>query len=85
VTSGECRTHSSLVTRHSSLVIRHSSLVLHAPLALTAARWLRAQAVRPIRLESCGDPAATIAIYEALGFTITDHEVSYVRDLADGP
>ncbi len=54
---------------------------LHAPLALTAAHWLRAQAARPVRLESWGDSAATIAIYEALGFERVEHEVSYAREL----
>lgn len=54
---------------------------LHAPLALTAAHWLRAHSPRSIRLESWGDSAATISIYEALGFAIAEHEVSYVRDL----
>lgn len=54
---------------------------LHAPLALTAARWLRDQADRPVRLESWGDPEATIAVYELLGFDRVEHEVSYVREL----
>jgi len=54
---------------------------LHAPLALTAAHWLRAQGAQPIRLESWGDSAATIAIYEALGFEGVEHEVSYAREL----
>lgn len=56
---------------------------LHAPLALTAAHWLRAQGAQPIRLESWGDPAATIAIYETLGFERVEHEVSYARELGD--
>lgn len=54
---------------------------LHAPLALTAARWLRDRADRPVRLESWGDPEATIAVYESLGFDRVEHEVSYVREL----
>lgn len=54
---------------------------LHVPLALTAAHWLRQQGARPIRLESWGDAAATIALYEALGFAQAEHEVSYVREV----
>ncbi len=54
---------------------------LHAPLALTAAHWLRAQGAQPVRLESWGDSAATVAIYEALGFHQTGHELSYAREL----
>ena len=56
---------------------------LHAPLALTAAHWLLAQGAQPIRLESWGDSAATIAVYEALGFERVEHEVSYARELGD--
>ena len=56
---------------------------LHAPLALTAAHWLRAQGAQPVRLESWGDPAATIAVYETLGFVRVEHEVSYARELGD--
>ncbi len=54
---------------------------LHMPLALTAAHWLHGQGARPIRLESWGDTAETIAAYQALGFALADHEVSYVREL----
>ena len=50
-------------------------------MVLTAARWLTRQDQRPIRLESWGDPAGTVAIYESLGFELIEHEVSYVREL----
>jgi len=56
---------------------------LHAPLALTAAHWLRGQGARPIRLESWGDSAATIAQYEALGFALVEHEISSVREVGE--
>jgi hypothetical protein len=59
----------------------HRDAGLHAPLALTAAHWLRAQSARPVRLESWGDAAATIALYQALGFELVEHEVSYVREV----
>lgn len=54
---------------------------LHAPLALTAAHWLRGQSPRPIRLESWGDRREIIALYESLGFALAEHEVSYVLEL----
>ena len=54
---------------------------LHIPLALTAAAWLRGRGERHIRLDSWGDSAETIALYEALGFALVEHEVSYVREV----
>ena len=90
VAVGQCRT---LATKHDEptdgphildepgIVPEHRAAGLHAPLVLTAARWLREQGARPIRLESWGDSAATVAIYESLGFTLIEHEVSYVREL----
>jgi ribosomal protein S18 acetylase RimI-like enzyme len=59
----------------------HRPAGLHVPLLQTAARWLQEQRGRQlIRLESWGDDAATIALYEALGFVLIEHEVSYVRE-----
>jgi ribosomal protein S18 acetylase RimI-like enzyme len=64
------------------VVPSHRSAGLHVPLLQTAARWLQEQRGRqPIRLESWGDDAATIALYEALGFALIEHEVSYVREV----
>ena len=63
------------------IVPEHRAAGLHAPLVLTAAHWLRAQGERPIRLESWGDTADTVALYTTLGFTLIEHEVSYVREL----
>lgn len=60
----------------------HRAAGLHRPLALAAARWLRDRSARPIRLESWGDSAETVAIYESLGFAPERHEVSYVREVA---
>ncbi len=57
----------------------HRAAGLHAPLALTAARGLRELGARPFRRESWGESAATIALYETLGFALVEHEVSYVR------
>lgn len=64
------------------IVPDHRAAGLHAPLALTAAHWLRGQGARPIRLESWGDAAETIAVYEALGFALVEHEVSMVREVS---
>lgn len=63
------------------VVPAHRHAGLHTPLALTAAHWLRGQGARPIRLESWGDDATTIGMYEALGFELVEHEVSYVREV----
>lgn len=63
------------------VVPEHRAAGLHAPLALMAAHWLRQRDSRPVRLESWGDSAERIAQYEALGFSRTGHEVSYVREL----
>ena len=64
------------------VVPAHRSAGLHAPLLQTAARALQDRRGRqPLRLESWGDPAATIALYEALGFALVEHEVSYVREV----
>ena len=84
---GQCRTLAAteIDTPHildePGIVPEHRSAGLHAPLVLTAARWLQAQGHRPIQLESWGDSAETVAIYESLGFTLIEHEVSYVREL----
>lgn len=63
------------------IVPEHRAAGLHSPLVLTAARWLQAQGARPIRLESWGDTAETVAIYESLGFALVEHDISYVREL----
>jgi mycothiol synthase len=88
---GQCRTLAAAAdspagTPHildePGIAPEHRAAGLHAPLVLTAARWLQTQGHRPIRLESWGDSAATVAVYESLGFTLVEHEVSYVRNLS---
>lgn len=71
---------SSHVLDQPGVVPEHRAAGLHAALALHAAGWLRSRSDNAIRLESWGDPAATIAIYEALGFSRVGHKVSYVRE-----
>lgn len=58
----------------------HRDKGLHVPLALTAAAWLRGRDRRPVRLNCWGDARETIAGYEAAGFGVVEHEVSYVRE-----
>jgi mycothiol synthase len=83
---GQCRTLAAQepdaphILDEPGIAPEHRAAGLHAPLVLTAARWLRDQAPGPIRLESWGDTAETVAIYESLGFTLIEHEVSYVRE-----
>lgn len=85
---GQCRAlaateeHASHLIDQPGVVPEHRPAGLHAPLALTAAHWLREQGRRPVRLESWGDPSETIADYESLGFTLNEHQVSYVRVLS---
>jgi ribosomal protein S18 acetylase RimI-like enzyme len=90
VPAGQCRTFPAApyapddtphVLDQPGIAPEYRAAGLHAPLALTAAHWLRGQGARPIRLESWGDAAATIALYEALGFALVEHEVSYVREV----
>jgi len=87
---GQCRTFPAAtyapdevphVLDQPGIVPDYRAAGLHVPLALTAAAWLRERGARPIRLESWGDDAATIALYEALGFTLVEHEVSTVREV----
>lgn len=87
---GQCRTRTAAagapagtphVLDQPGIVPEARDAGLHAPLALTAARWLRGQAPRPVRLESWGDRRETIALYESLGFALAEHEVSYVLEL----
>ena len=64
------------------VVPAHRSAGLHTLLLQTAARALQERRGRqPLRLESWGDSAETIALYEALGFALVEHEVSYVREV----
>lgn len=82
----QCRTlvstdDSPHILDQPGVIPAHRAAGLHAPLALMAAHWLRSRASRPIRLESWGDAAETVAIYQTLGFELSEHEVSYVREL----
>jgi mycothiol synthase len=83
---GQCRTLAAAddaphIVDEPGIAPEHRPAGLHAPLVLTAARWLQAQGRRPIRLESWGDSAETVAVYQSLGFALIEHEVSYVREL----
>ena len=54
---------------------------LYSPLLLTALQWLAPQKLESIELESWGDAPETLALYQHLGFTITQVQVSYHQDL----
>jgi mycothiol synthase len=59
----------------------HRQHRLQRPMVLTALRWLRSQARHPVRLESWGDTPETIALYEEIGFKLTEHAISMTYDL----
>ena len=59
----------------------HRALQLHTPLTLHALSWLRSKGRNPVRLESWGDSAETIAQYEALGFQLIEHYIAFRKDL----
>lgn len=89
--AGQCRTFPAAADAEAGvphgldqpgIVPEHRAAGLHRPLVLSAARWLSGVGQRPIRLESWGDPAEVIQIYESLGFVIDNHEVSYVREIS---
>jgi mycothiol synthase len=54
---------------------------LQRPMVLTALRWLRAKARRPVRLESWGDTPETVALYEEIGFALVEHAISLRNSL----
>jgi mycothiol synthase len=54
---------------------------LYVPLLLTALQWLLSQKPESIELESWSDAPETIVLYQHLGFTITQKQISYQRDL----
>lgn len=54
---------------------------LYIPLLLTAMRWLRAQGIETIGLESWGDDEDTLRRYRALGFAIARRAISHRLEL----
>ncbi len=59
----------------------HRQHRLQRPMVLTALRWLRSRARRPVRLESWGDTPETVALYEEIGFALAEHSISMAYDL----
>ncbi|MFZ5856360.1 MAG: GNAT family N-acetyltransferase [Chloroflexota bacterium] len=51
-------------------------------LALAVMNWLRRQGTRPITLEYWGDDEKAIEIYRGLGFTLTNEQLTYHKELA---
>ena len=89
--AGFCRAESGALTGEGEDLLdqpgvapAHRARGLHKPLALTAARWLRSQGTRPIRLESWGDSPATAAQYQELGFQLIEHGLA-LRKRLDPP
>jgi ribosomal protein S18 acetylase RimI-like enzyme len=59
----------------------YRSPALYRALTLTAARWLRRCGPQAIRLESYGDEADVIAIYQELGFCLDGQWLSFLYEL----
>ena len=58
---------------------REANLAL--PLLLTAIHWLLPQHPHTLELEAWGEAPGRLALYRALGFTVTKEELSYRRNL----
>ncbi len=54
---------------------------VYVPLLLTAMRWLRAQGIGAIGLESWGDDEGTLSRYRVLGFTVVRRAISHCLEL----
>lgn len=54
---------------------------LQKPLTQAVMHWLRARGQGPLELSSFGDSAATIALYQELGFTLERHLIAYHLDI----
>jgi ribosomal protein S18 acetylase RimI-like enzyme len=54
---------------------------LHRPLLLAALRWLRTRQPAAFELESWGDSAQILALYQQMGFTLARQATSYRLDL----
>lgn len=63
------------------VVPEHRGQGLYRPLILTAMHWQRAHSSRAITLELYGEDEQTVAIYQAVGFTLLQHFIAYRLDL----
>jgi ribosomal protein S18 acetylase RimI-like enzyme len=63
------------------VVAGHDNPALRRALLLTAMAWLRANGQAGFEIESWGDSAATLALYEVAGFQVDRKQISYGRDL----
>jgi len=64
------------------VVPEHRGRGLYRPLILTAMHWQRAHSPRAVTLELYGDDEQTVAIYQAVGFTLLQHFIAYRLDLS---
>ena len=56
-------------------------LGLQKPLALTVMQWLRTRGQGSLELCSYGDSAATVALYQEIGFLLAKHAIAYHMDI----
>jgi ribosomal protein S18 acetylase RimI-like enzyme len=63
------------------IVARYREAKLALPLLLTVIHWLLPQHPQRLELEAWGETPGTLALYHALGFTVTKEEISYRRNL----
>lgn len=63
------------------IVTQYHGAGLALPLLLTAIHWLLPQHPQALELEAWGEAPGTLALYQALGFSVTKEEISYRRNL----
>lgn len=63
------------------VVPAYRHVVLQRPLLLTVMQWLRAQGQGALLLSSFGDSAATIQLYDDIGFVPEQHLITYHLDI----
>ena len=64
------------------VVPEHRCQGLYRPLILTALRWQRTHSPRGMTLELYGETEPTVAVYQAVGFTLLQHFIAYRLDLS---
>jgi len=78
--TGERRTPTALIDA-PGIVARYREAGLALALLLTAIHWLLPQHPQTLDLEAWGEAPGTLALYRALGFSVTKVEISYRRNL----
>jgi mycothiol synthase len=70
-----------LVVDGPGVAPEHRSMQLQRPLALAVMQFLRGRGEGPILLQSWGDPAEVIGVYQSIGFVLREHYLEYKKDL----